>query len=249
MPTLIKKRKRKRQMTLPSPVSFWGGDKLWPMHPGRRFSPDRLGPVALAGLLGFFGVNEARAADPTSEPVTHQRRGGLLFGIALGPVVGTARGYPNDARKIDRSEFFTSTGVSGGGAGSAWLGVAFTDWLSFGLAGYGGLLVGGGDSTRFGALAFRVETFPGFALGGAWRDFGASVEAGVALATTTAKGGGDDLIASGGASRFAFGLFYEGIRAWKVSMGPFAAVDVIWSPSATRPLAWIGWRTSLYAKP
>ncbi len=251
MPISREKRKGKHPVTFARLVRAGDGDKLWPMNRPGRFSPDPRGAACLGAFVAFFAAGEARAADPnpTNTPVVYQRRGGFLVGIALGPVIGVASGYPNDARKIDRSEFFTSTGVSGGGSGSLWIGVAFTDWLSFGLAGYGGGMLGGGDLTRYGAGSFRVEAFPGYPLGGAWRDFGASIEAGVALAAAAPREGGDDLVASGGASRFAFGLFYEGIRAWKISMGPFASADVIWSPSATRPLAWIGWRTVLYTKP
>ncbi len=205
--------------------------------------------VCAAFVAVFAPARAARAEDPTSQPVEHRRRGGFVLGIALGPALGVARGYPNDARKIDRAEFLSDSGFAGGGAGSLWIGVGFTDWLTFGLAGYGGAEWSAGDRIVSGAFSFRVEAFPAWPLGGAWREFGASVEAGLGVSTTTPRGGGDNVVESGGASRFAFGLFYEGIRASKLSMGPFAAVDTMWSSSAFRPLAWLGWRMSLYTKP
>jgi hypothetical protein len=57
------------------------------------------------------------------------------------------------------------------------------------------------------------------------------------------------LVDTGGASRVGFGLFYEGIRAWQISMGPFAGGDILWSPTALRPVALFGWRTVLYTGP
>jgi hypothetical protein len=249
----IWKRKRKKLVTNPRPRGARAVYKLCAVKGPGRFSPVRRSAAQIAICATFAGVlglaGEARAEDPTSQPVEYQRRGGFVLGVALGPALGVARGYPNDARKIDRPEFFGDTGFSGGGAGSSWIGVGFTDWLTFGLAGHGGGLWSTDHRTVSAAFSFRVETFPAWALGGAWREFGASIEAGIGVTSTAPRAGGDDIVESGGASRFAFGLFYEGIRAWKVSMGPFAAVDVMWSSSAMRPLGWLGWRVALATKP
>jgi hypothetical protein len=246
-PISVKKLKEKTHLTFVEVVVVRGGENLCDGARRLRFSTALA--TAVVGWITVWSPAPGYAADPTHAPVEHRRRGGFSFGIALGPALGVATGYPNDARKIDRSEFFTSTGFAGGGAGTAWLGLAFTDWLSFGIAGYGGMLVGRDVRAQSAAFAFRVEGFPAWLLGGAGRELGVSLEAGVGVVNGAPKGGGDDVIASGGASRFGFGLFYEGIRAWKFSMGPFASVDVIWSSSALRPIAWLGWRTAFYLRP
>ena len=50
-------------------------------------------------------------------------------------------------------------------------------------------------------------------------------------------------------SRLAMGVVWEGVRAWMLSMGPYVAADMMWSPSSLRPATWFGWRTTFYAGP
>ncbi len=184
------------------------------------------------------------------EKAPSERRCGFALGLSFGPIVGTATGYPNDSLKIERDAYFTDVGFAGGGAGGAWLGVAITDWFVFGLGGTAGKLFSADHQTDFGAFAFHIDAFPAYDLGGSWRELGLMLEVGLGLTSSVAKDNSDDeLIQSGGASRIAFGGFYEGIRLWKLSMGPFAAADMMFSPSAMRPTAWLGWRTAFYAGP
>ncbi|MBW2524102.1 MAG: hypothetical protein JRI23_08000 [Deltaproteobacteria bacterium] len=70
--------------------------------------------------------------DEPEEPVA-ERRSGFLVGISLAGALGGASGYPNDANKVDREEFYTNTGVSLGSGGMVWIGGALTDWISVGL--------------------------------------------------------------------------------------------------------------------
>ena len=144
--------------------------------------------------------------------------------MQLGPQVGSARGYPNDARQIGRSAYLTDTGYSIGGAGSAWVGITFNDYLSFNLAGYAGALIGAQHRTTYQAFAFRVEAFPAYVAGGPFRDLGVSLES-------------------------ALGAFYEGFRVWKLATGPFVEADMMWSASAVRPTVWLGWRMNFANKP
>lgn len=218
------------------------------IEPCRSFSTG-LG-VGLGILLSLaLLTDEASAADPNDAPAVRKRRGGLTVGLALGPLAGAASGYPNDLKAIGRPEFFTETGFSAGGAASGWLGVTFNDYLSFGLAGYGGAMASANQLTQTTAFAFRVETYPAYSFGGAFRDLGLSVESGLAVAETTSLDDGAKLIASGAASRAALGIFWEGLEVWKLRMGPFVAADMVWSSPMTRTATWLGWRTNFTLDP
>jgi hypothetical protein len=178
-----------------------------------------------------------------------ERRCGFTIGLLGGGHLGTARGYPNDALKIDREEFLTDVGFAGGGVGELFVGIALADWMVFGLGfAYGGTLSSDHES-RFGAMAFRIDAFPAYPAGGAFRDLGLMLEAGLGMTNTDVAADERRVIDSGLASRVAIGAFYEGIRLWKISMGPYAAADVMFSSSVTQPAAWIGWRSVLYAGP
>lgn len=192
-------------------------------------------------------VVDALAEDPVAGP-ERDRRGGFSAGVAFGPVVGSVSGFPNDARRIGREDARVEPGFSVGGAGSAWVGITFNDWLAFGLGGYGGRITSHDQPTTFATGGLRVEGYPAFALGGVWRDLGVSVESGLGIAFTEAASG-EKVIDAGLASRVAFGAHFDAVRAWKLSMGPFVAADLMWSPSITRPTAWIGWRTTFALEP
>lgn len=180
----------------------------------------------------------------------HDRRCGFSVGLLGGAMVGSAEGFPNDSLKIDRLTYFTETGAAGGGQGAGWLGVALVDWLVFGVEGHGGRTHSSDHLTTFFGGGLHLDAFPLYALGGQWQELGVSFSAGVATSKTVASAAPDvGLIESGGASRVGAGAFYEGIRLWKLSMGPFASYDQIWSQSAWRPTAWLGWRTAFYLGP
>lgn len=178
------------------------------------------------------------------------RRCGFNIGLHLGPMVGGATGYPNDALKLDREEFQTDTGAAFGGNLGIWIGIALADWFTVGLGPSFGRLQNGDTQTRFFALGFHLDVFPAFGLGGAWEDLGVTVDAGLGAATTNDAEDADELLIEAPiASRLGVGAFWEGIEVWKLSMGPFASFDAMWSPNALRPAAWLGWRTAFYAGP
>ncbi len=205
---------------------------------------------------GPIDLSEQAAPDspppdkPAWETALHERRCGLSLGIVAGGMLAAVEGFPNDSEKIDRERFFTETGFAGGGQVSSWIGVAITDYFVFGLGGHFGALKSSDHDTSFFGGNFHIDAFPLYMLGGEWRELGLNVDAGVSTATTSHVDEPDvGLIESGGASRVAVGVFYEGFRWWKLSMGPFATYDQLWSTSAYRPTAWIGWRTAFYVGP
>lgn len=218
-----------------------------------RATEDEVGGVAPADPVDLSAPAPA-PPPPTPEEswldAPPHRRCGFNIGLHLGPMVGGATGYPNDALKIDREEFQTDTGAAFGGNLGIWLGIALADWFTVGLGPSFGRLQNGDTQTRFFALGFHLDVFPAFGLGGAWEDLGVAVDAGLGGATTNDADDADNLLIEAPiASRLTVGGFWEGIRAWKLSMGPFASFDAMWSPNALRPAAWIGWRTAFYAGP
>jgi hypothetical protein len=214
-----------------------------PAPAGSAASPDRS-----ENRPGDTQAAPSSASAPVEQPA--ERRAGLMLGLGVAAVVGGATGYPNDVAKIDHAEFYTNTGVGLGGHGGLWVGWAMADWVTLELTVSAGALGAGGDVVRFAGGGLRVDLFPAWLLGGAWQDVGVLVDAGIGFGVADQAGtSGSPLIESGGASHFAAGLFYEGIRAWQFSMGPFVAFEHVWSPSMSRPLGCLGWRAVYYSGP
>lgn len=198
------------------------------------------------------GADTAKAAassEPASQHPQATRRSGFTMSASLGPSLGRAAGFPNDTRKIGRTPYYTETAV-GGGLATGWIGVALSDWLTFGLGGTYGWVFGGDAQVESAGILFRVEAFPLWPVGGVFRDIGLNLNSGVGLLSATSADNPEITLINGGlASWIGVGAFYEGIRLWRLSMGPFAVYDYMWSASVKLPVATIGWRTTLYVGP
>jgi hypothetical protein len=216
--------------------------------------------VAGAVLAGLLWAAQSRA-EPALEPpqaapaksapgpAKATRRSGFTASVNLGPSLGGLAGFQNDSRKIGRARYYTET-VGAGGLGTGWIGAALSDWLNFGVGGAYGWTFAPGVHTEIGGILFRVEAFPLWSLGGAFRDVGMNLNGGVGLISATAADDIDKTLVNGGlASWIGVGAFYEGIRLWRLSMGPFAVYDYVWSSSVRLPVGTIGWRTTLYVGP
>lgn len=195
-------------------------------------------------------AGDPAAADPLFARRISVRRSGLAVGIAGGFSLGSAAGYPNDVQKIGYQRHYTETGVGVGGGGYLWIGGALTDWFTFGGAVGGHGLIAANHSTLAGGFMFHTEIFPLFSLGGLWREVGVIFDAGTGVAYTAADAGGDtDVIDGALPARIGGGVFYEGIRLWKVSMGPWLYADYTWSASVRQPAFYLGWRSAIYTGP
>lgn len=201
-------------------------------------------------MLTLLMGRAAHADEAEPEPVFPEatRRSGFAMGLDFGAELAKISGFPNDAKKIGQSSYLTSTGLGFGGGGTAWVGIALADWLTFGLGGSADTFKVASTTTTTYAFAVHVEGFPLFALGGHLRDLGVLFDAGTGV-TSTSAAAGPDLIDSGGASRVRGGVFYEGLRFSKLAMGPFVSTDYVWSDSARRGGVMLGWRTAFYALP
>jgi hypothetical protein len=189
------------------------------------------------------------AAEDSKLPAKTTRRGGLVIGLAEGFGAMSVVGYPNDVQKIGYAPYYTATGARGGPLAQLWVGVAFSDWLTFGLGFTGSTFLDkGGHEARSDGGVFRVEAFPLFSLGGRLRDLGVMFEAGLGSASVT-DAMNNKLVDGGAASIIGGGVFYEGFRVWKLAQGPFLMGDYLWSDTALRPGIFLGWRMSFYSKP
>ncbi|AUX26801.1 uncharacterized protein SOCEGT47_073710 [Sorangium cellulosum] len=213
-------------------------------------APQPAGAPAAPPAAAPQPAGDPAGTDPLFAPTPSVRRSGLAVGIAGGLALGSAAGYPNDVQKIGFQRHYTETGVGIGGGGYLWIGGALTDWLTFGgaLGGHG--LIAADHSVLAGGFMFHTEVFPLFSLGELWREVGLIVDAGTGVAHTTADAGGDaDVIDGALPARLGVGVFYEGIRLWKVSMGPWLYADYTWSSSVRQPAFYLGWRSAIYTGP
>jgi hypothetical protein len=209
--------------------------------PGTAFADDATPPAAPAAASA---TAEAPAAPPKAT-----RRSGFVVGLLAGFGAASVVGYPNDVRKIGYQHWYTATGARPGGVGQLWIGGAITDWFTFGLGFTGGPLLATGDTkVRSTGGLFHIEAFPLFPLGARLRDLGVMIDAGLGTATVT-DAMDTKIVDSSSASLIGGGLFYEGIRLWKIAQGPFLMGNYIWSDTARRPAIFAGWRASLYTGP
>lgn len=190
------------------------------------------------------------------EKAPPERRSGFSVGVLLGGGLGNITGYPQDIEKRGKPQFLTDMGATYGGSATLWLGGALTDYLVFGVGLGGGMYQGGGATVQGFTFVFHTEAFPLYWLGGFWRDIGISLDTGAGTFTgelndKPAGAAGEQIppvIESGAASRVGAGIFYDGLRVWKISTGPFVAFDYTWSSTLSQPIFLLGLRTALYAK-
>ena len=198
----------------------------------------------------------AGAETPAWEKAPAERRAGFSVGVLIGGGLGNIAGYPADIEKRGKAEFRADMGAAFGGNATVWLGGALTDWLVFGAGLGGGAYQGGGTNLTGFTFVFHTEAFPLYWLGGVWREIGVSFDTGAGsfngeLQNKPAGAAGElipPVIESGAASRVGVGVFYDGLRFWKASTGPFVAFDYTWSATLSQPVILLGLRTALYTK-
>lgn len=176
-----------------------------------------------------------------------ERRSDVVVGLTGGLVLGSASGFPNEADKIGQAEFESNTGFALGSGGTLFIGAALADTFTIGLGVGGGSISSEGLKANGGAFLFRVEGFPLYSLGHAWRDVGLFADFGAGGMTITRDG--EDLADGGAMSSLSFGAFYEGVRFWQVAQGPFAEYHHMFSQSLVSHRTLLGWRVVVYTGP
>jgi hypothetical protein len=199
--------------------------------------------LAATGLAHAEGDSSGPSPASVAKPT---RRSDFTLGASGGLGLGRASGYPNEIDKIGAKSYRSNTKLGIGSGGLVWLGVAFNDYLTFGL-GLGSFDLSGNDrDADAGMFAFHVDAYPLFAIDKNLQDLG--VFANVGTGPMIIKGGPDE--ADGGLmSYLEGGLVYERLRLWRVGVGPSVSLIHMWSESATVTGALIGARVAFYSGP
>jgi len=201
---------------------------------------------------------------PAWETAKSEHRGGFAMGFGVGAGVGASDGFPNEAAKIGRPRYHENGGTGFGLGSTIWVGGALADWLSFGLGfGYSNIFASTSPaasqpstSTSSGApyATFHTDIYPLYGLGNrsstkVLRDLGAMFEFGLGFPKTLNTKNDATLIDGAGSSYIFGGICWEGLRVWKLRMGPYVGVHYMFSDSIRRPLGLAGFRLTLYTSP
>jgi hypothetical protein len=210
------------------------------------------GVVAASLALSFPAQAQSRADaepdDPTTQPVIHERRSGVVLGGALGLGFAGASGYPNNARLMGDPDYYSQTPLLVGVSHSYFLMGALTDYLSFGpLLNVATFENERWRSTGFG-IGFRAEVFPLYRLVPTLADTSVYGQLGVGVSNLRAKG--PYPTADGGQSFFGVGVHHE-FRLLKLlgghaAAGPFVEYDAVRAQSAERHWLSVGLRLAFY---
>lgn len=211
----------------------------------------RLGAIVPCSFAFLLAAGLARAEEAPGDAATNyatkaKRRSDFTIGTGGAWGLGHASGYPNEIQKIGDSQYRSTTKLGLGSGGGAWLGVAFNDYLTFGL-GFGVVNASGdGRKAGGGGFLFHVDLYPLFAVSPHLEDLGVFGNFGAGGLRIT--GGKED--ANGGfVSYVEGGLSYEHFRFWRMACGPTLSVLHLWSESANLSGVLLGARLAFYGGP
>lgn len=196
------------------------------------------------------------AADPAADgsdkwdggyDITYERRSDFMLSVTGGFVLGAVNGYPNDVDKIDQPAFEANTGAAPGYGGTAVIGLAFRDWLSFGVGLHQSSFSGGGHDGSALVFLFRTEAYPFYEMGPIGKDLGLAVTGG--LGVLKLERDGENSADGGAASVVGLGAFWEGLQFGQVSLGPALDYQYIFSTSIGAHLTTLGMRGVFYGGP
>jgi hypothetical protein len=178
-----------------------------------------------------------------------KRRSDFTIGTSGGFGFGNASGYPNEVDKIDDPNYRASTELGVGSGGAIWLGVAFNDYLTFGI-GFSGLGLSGNDrEASAGGFLFHLDGYPLFGVSPALQDLGLFANFGAGGLQVKAKGSGEEQADGGLMSYVEAGVHYERFRFWRIATGPTLSFVHMWSQSGELSGGLLGWRFSFYGGP
>jgi hypothetical protein len=203
----------------------------------------------LAGALAWLaaGAAWAQTSDAAANyAVKAQRRSDFTIGTSGGLSLGKASGYPNEIDKIDDPAHKSNTKFALGSGGLIWLGVAFNDYVSFGL-GMGSVSLKANDrEASAGLFAFHLDAYPLFDLDPSLQDLGVFGNFGTGPLKIT---GGPEQADGGLLAYVEGGAVYERFRLWRIAFGPTVSVIHMWSDSAKLTGALVGARVVFYGGP
>jgi hypothetical protein len=190
----------------------------------------------------------AAAESPTLRRVVAQRRSGVVIGVAPGIAFAGASGYPNNDVLIGNPAFYSESPMLVGSSTTYFLMGALTDYFSFGpMVNVAKFESDKWRSTGLG-IGFRAEVFPLLRLFPTLADTALYGQAGIGATELQAKG--DYPSADGTQSFVGIGIHHE-FRLFRLlgghfAIGPYAEYDAIFSASAERHWASLGFRIAWY---
>ena len=175
------------------------------------------------------------------------RRSDVVIGLRFAPTLGFARGYPNEASKIDDPQYFSNTHAGLGMDDGFWIGGALRDWFTFAFSAEAisfkrKTLTASGE-----AFTLRVEFYPAWSLGGAWRDLGVATDFGLGGMKMTRNGAPRADAGSPGVAGLE--VFHESLRWHGFAFGPALGYRQIFSQSLTANVTYLGIRGVYYSGP
>jgi len=147
-------------------------------------------------------------APPPQVDKPQERRSGVALGLTFGVGLASSAGYPNNSTFIGDSDYYSASGLMTGTGGGLFIMGALSDYLNFGFS-FSSATFANKDWHSTGEEGgFRLEVFPLYSLGRAFRDFGAFTQLGIGATNLVYKG--KPGVSSDGVESFvSAGVFYE----------------------------------------
>ena len=175
------------------------------------------------------------------------RRSDVVIGLRLAPAWGWARGYPNEASKIDDPRYLSNTHTALGSDYGFWIGGAIRDWFTFAISAEGIGLKRKTLNASGGAFTLRTEIYPAWTLGRAWRDLGVALDFGIGGMKMDLNGAPR---ADGGSVGLAgIEVFHESLHFGGFGFGPALGYRQVFSQSLTANVMYLGLRAAFYTGP
>ncbi len=175
------------------------------------------------------------------------RRSDVVLGLRVAPTLGWARGYPNEASKIDDPAYLSNTNLGHGFDNGFWIGGALRDWFTFAIGAEGISVKRENLTASGGVFTLRTEFYPAWSLGCAWRDLGVAMDFGIGGMKMTLNGVQQ---ADGGSVGVAgVEVFHESLRLGGFAFGPALGYRQIFSPSLNANVLYLGLRAAFYTGP
>lgn len=213
-------------------------------------------PLALALLL----VSPFAAAQPTGDDpawdggfeVKNERRSDFTIGLGLGLAMGEGHGVMNEVEQLNDDSYEKSTGFAAGNDLTLWLGGAIRDWFVVSLGLSAGSLAGNDIIVGRQSFMLRLDTYPAYSLGGAFRDLGLTLDGGLGVLVGLDANDTSEVVFEGGSvSSMGVGVFWEGVRFAKghFGSGPFLHYQLLRGLPSTAHTVSLGYQMAYYSGP
>jgi hypothetical protein len=176
-----------------------------------------------------------------------QRRSDVVIGLRIAPTLGWARGYPNEASKIDQPQYLANTGAGVGVGYALYFGGALRDWFTFALGIESIGFTGNSISAGAGIYTLRTEIYPAWTLGCPWRDLGVAVDFGIG--GMKMKRDNVDVADGGAIGAAGIEVFHETLRLGGFAFGPALGYRQLFSQSLDGNVLYLGLHSAFYTGP